>query len=310
MRSAFALLLLALCSVTAAAHVSPADSVPLQHPAYEAVRSLSVALDGAFEEHLNRDRALTRYEFGMIALRCPRLLSDGEIGAEDAAAQALGATWRGLAEAFLPEMIDVGEDLWFLRRDLVDLPDHTNGAIAELRAVPPDHWLYPDALRVLWAAADLQYEDAPRPGRQDLLVPLPPGHWIHNIAVGLLPLFEPARHSELRDRGMTRYELAMLATSALRLLERIEAPPVEADDLGVRWALLSLAVWPEITELYAHEPTHVLPELVSRPRPAPLAPLKWSRDLTPDHWLYPTVLRVWKIGHARHGPGHSERTID
>jgi len=307
MRATLAVLLMVLCA--GAASAGPADPVPFEHWAYDAVVTLDDALQCTLLQswrQARQQRTLTRYESAMLALTALDKLRDSEITAEEAANGRLGETWRRLALEFLPEMIDVGEELLEVRHehDRPDMrwigdvpPDYlANNAMVTLRSVPYDHWLYPEAQRVLWAAAEMEYTDAPRVEDVTPADTVPLDHWAYQSALRLDEVTRPGAsdRSFIGDRALTRYEFAFVADRALHELRKAEAPTAEQQDLAVTWALLALEFWPELEALNAP----VIPgtEAAAPGQQAPV--LAKGNELPEGHWLYPTVMRVLQIGRA------------
>ena len=151
MRKALPVVILALLiAVPAVAQTSPAETVPFDHWAYDAVQQVCEAgviigyPDGTFKG----DRAMTRYEFAMAISRLLDIIpKEGAVGPAGEAGAAGAAGPQGekgekgdtgectcdekmvadliakLCEEFKEELADVKEDLEYLTNDVYDLGD-------------------------------------------------------------------------------------------------------------------------------------------------------------------------------------------
>lgn len=307
MRTTLILLLVLLCAATANAQVSPADTVPLDHWAYDAFALLNDVTDGALSspywDEAFSAGALTRYQCAIGVMQTLEALLKSDMTVETPDVEGYAWAWHELAAEFLPELLDVGDDATYLRNDTYagapphpDGPTQVNTAIEWLRSVPHDHRLYPEAQRILWAAADMSYEYKPTREDTSPANSVPFDHWAYHSLKRLAPLVSPDRGAEvISDRALTRYEVAVLSLLALRTLGETEEPTPGQEELAVTWALLALEFWPELVDLSQDL------EVLERDRPDPRrwgeqAPLLYEREeVLEDHWLYPIVMRVLRI---------------
>ncbi len=313
MRATLAVLLIVLCAGMCAGQPQPLDPVPFESPVYDAAQLLVEALDGALvaEPDVWHPRRATRYEFAIGALIALSLLTSGEISAEEAASKRLAEAWELLATEFLPEVVyagvayqpELGVGCPWPR--LASDDDHPhNLALADLRAVPHDHWLYPAAQRVLWEATKAGVRDAPPWKGAVFWDSVPPDHWITQAALRLVEGLSPDAGDRLSlpDSGLRRDQIAMLAHDALRALVDIEHPTAEQQHLAVTWALLALELWPELQDLAVGEVFHAQWERPEdRNKQYPLVPK--GEEITEDHWLHPIVTRVLEIAGANDREG-------
>ncbi len=304
MRATLAVLLIALCAGAVVAH--PADILPTEHWAYGSSDELLAEMPAMPMQNHSFTGLRTRFEIAEITLAAIHRIRGGVGGIDPVDVTRLRAIWRKLAEEFLPDILIMGEPVVYLQPYPVDhlwpreVPDEAlpvNLAIRDLRAVPHDHWLYPEAQRVLWAAAGMEYTDAP--GVEDVTpadtVPL--DHWAYQAIVRLLPVAFPDQDATFfRDRALTRYEFAVVAGASLRDLLKVEQPTPELEDLALTWALLALEFWPELEDL-AEDVAFIRHERVDRPeeRGSQYPLLHKGQEITADHWLSPTVTRVLEI---------------
>jgi len=320
MRTALAVLMAMLCASGAMAQPSPADAVPFDHWAYDAAQLLRDALANDFAEHVPQDRALTRYEFGMLALQATRFsLIDADAAPTRPTDPQAAAVWRRLAREFLPELEDLCEDVLYLRRDHYDgappLPgppivDSGLGDMATLmlHQMPGDHWLYAEVQRLLWMAPDLKYSNAP-PAERHPADTVPFEHWAYQAMFRAAPLAFPGESDRalLAERACTRYEFAMFAWKLLGVLSAAQEPVHEPEAAEVTWALLAVEFWPEFMDLaedveYLQRTTLPGMHRVGDP-PEPARPLEMWHEIPPNHWMYETVQRVLEIveGNDREG---------
>ena len=286
MRTALVLLTVTLCASGVMAQPSPADTVPLDHWAYDAIALIGDALGDARPELFRPDHELTRYEFAMVALRALPLLRDGDITAEQAETGHLGEVWRRLASEFLPELSDLCEDIMYLRRDHYDgtppLPDPpVDSALGDmattmLHQLPGDHWLYPEVQRVLWAAPGLK-RTALTPVDRNQADPLPPEHWAYQAMLRVAPLALRVEREALAGRSVNRWEFAIVASSLFGKLSRAEEPVQHPEAVEVTWALLALEFWPELQDMEATDAV---------------------RRVGEEHWLHATAQRVIAIAES------------
>lgn len=308
MRTTLILLLVLLGAATANAQVSPADTVPLDHWAYDAFALLNdvtdEALSSAYWDEAFSAGALTRHQCAIGVMQTLNLLLASDVTADTPDVEGYGYAWHELAVEFLPEVIAAGEPASYLAPAAVEPPWPsprpeaalpTNLAIRDLRSVPHDHWLYPEAQRILWAAAEIEYSDASSEATSPANS-VPFDHPAYQSLKRLAPLVSPDRGAEvISDRALTRYEVAVLSLLALRTLGETEEPTSGREDLAVTWALLALEFWPELVDLSEDL------EVLERDRPDPRrwgeqAPLFYEHEEVPeDHWLHPIVTRVLRI---------------
>lgn len=311
MRLTIIVLLIALCAGTALAQSQPEDRVPFEHWAYDAFTLLNDVLDGTmtglyWEDPFHAEPPLTRYQCAIGVLQTLNLLLESDITAETPDVEGYGWAWHELATEFLPEVILAGEPAaymapaeptppWPSPRPEEALP--VNLAIRDLRSVPHDHWLYPEAQRVLWMAAEMDYTDASSEAASPADT-VTWKHWGYQALQRLAPVAFPDRDTSfLDDRAMVRYEFAMFAFRTLRELLEIEQPTTEHEDLAVTWALLALEFWPEYVELQedlAASTQHEWPGM----RWVDGGTTTVASDIysvPEDHWLYPIVTRVLEL---------------
>ncbi len=287
MRTALAVLMVMLCAAGVMAQPSPADTVPFDHWAYDAAQLLRDALPNDFAEHVPHDRALTRYEFAMLALQATRFsLIDADAAPARPTAPQAAAVWRRLAREFLPEVQNACEDIMYLRRDHYDgappLPgpptiDSALGDMATvmLHQMPGDHWLYPEVQRLLWTAPGLKRAAAPPEDRHPDDT-LPFEHWAYQAMLRVAPIVFPSERDRamLVDRAVNRWEFAILASALFRKLLQAEESVQDPEAVEITWALLALEFWPELEDMEATDAI---------------------RRVGEDHWLHATAQRVLAI---------------
>ncbi|MFW6438009.1 MAG: hypothetical protein ACOCZ7_03250 [Armatimonadota bacterium] len=305
MRTTLVLLLVVLCAATAPAQVSPADTVPLDHWAYDAFALLndvtddtlsSSYWDGAFAAG-----AITRHQCAIGVMQTLNALLNSDVTAETPDVEGYAWAWAELAAEFLPEVITAGEPASYLAPAAVEppwpaqRPDEalpTNLAIRDLRSVPHDHWLYPEAQRVLWAAAELEHPEV----LSKTISPadsVPFDDWAYQSLNRLAPFAYHGRDISF-ERSLARYEFAMLAHIALCKLGEIEEPNAAERDLAVTWALLALEFWPEFIRIDEDVPGQTqMPEYRTIEEGPPV--VRDIRSVPADHWLHPMLTRVLRI---------------